>query len=189
MRRSPLLLVLQSIIERSYGMPRIIQNPGSFLIGDRGYRFFYAGAGVFEGKDGGRARLLVRPDAATLRAALYYPDALVYHLERHDPRHGLGDENIDAFADLVEELDHLLVLASRAAAGRPVTVIELELHAAVTKYLLVVHFLGLLTGRRRLSEFHRIWVRHHVFEKYADGDGEESSRYREAARQIGRAHV
>jgi hypothetical protein len=129
---------------------------------------------------------LVRPFGGVTQAALYYPDALVRHLEIHDPRRGLGDQNIDAFATFAEELDHLLTLASRSAAGRTVTLLELELHAAVTKYLVVIHFLGRLTGRRRVAELHRLWARHHLFEKYAPGGGEEGDRYRTAARLAGR---
>lgn len=181
-----LLPLLQAVIERSYGMPRLLEDAGRFLIGDGGYRLLYGGRPSGDGGPGPRARLLVRSDESTLRAALYYPDALVLHLERHDPRDGIGDDNIDAFATLVEELDHLLLLASRAAAGRSVTLLELEHHAAVTKYLLVVHFLGRLTGRRRVSEFHRLWARHHLFEKYADDQEGGVDRYHEAARLAGR---
>jgi hypothetical protein len=183
---APLLRLLQAVIERSYGMPRLVEDAGRFLIGDGGYRLLYAGRLSEDDGARPRARLLVRSGDATLRASLYYPDALVRHLERHDPRAGIGDENIDAFATFVEELDHLLLLASRAAEGRSVTLLELEHHAAVTKYLLVVHFLGRLTGRRRVSEFHRLWARHHVFEKYAGPRDGEAGRYHEAARLAGR---
>ena len=149
-----LLPVLQSIIERSYGMPRIVENASAFLIGDYGLRSLYEDRlrGSRQERLTG-AMLLVRADPIVLRVSLYYPDALVRHLERNDPRAGIGDDNIDAFATLVEELDHLLTLASRAAAGRSVSLLELEHHAAVTKYLLVVHFLGRLTGRRRVPAF------------------------------------
>src|SRR5262249_21490509 len=90
------------------------------------------------------------------------------------------------FGTFVEELDHLLTLASRVHARRPVTLFELELHAGVTKYLLVMHFIGRLTGRQRVSEFHRRWARHHLFEKYAGGPGDEAERYRQTARLAGR---
>ena len=181
-----LLPILQSVIERSYGMPRVVGDAARYLIGDHGYRRLYGEPETEEGHRHGAARLLVRTGTGGLRAAVYYPDALVSHLERHDPRAGLGDENIDAFAVLVEELDHLLVLASRAAEGRDVKLLELEHHAAVTKYLIVVHFLGRLTRRRRISEVHRRWARHHLFEKYDEAPDEEAARYREAARQAGR---
>jgi hypothetical protein len=186
----PLLPILQSMIERSFGMGRVVQSASWFLIGDSGLFRFYGirGAKDYPARDGSEfgARVLVRPTSDPLRVALYYPDRLVRHLELHDPRAGLDDRNIDAFATLVEELDHLLTLASRAEARRPVTLLELELHAGVTKYLAVMHFLGRLTGRRRISDFHRRWARHHLFEKYHRGPGDDASRYREAARLAGR---
>lgn len=192
----PLFQALQGIIERTYGMPKVIADSGAFLIGDAGLRVFYLDAegGRSEGwrsEDGPTvhhtgARVLVRGSEGNPRLALYYPDSLVRHLERHDPRRGIDDENIDAFAVLVEELDHLLVIASRAARRRPVSLLELEIHAGVTKYLVVIHFLGRLVSRRRLSEFHRVWARHHLFGKYAGGRGERESRYLEAARLAGR---
>jgi hypothetical protein len=181
----PLLAVLQGIIQRTYGMPRLWTDPGLFLVGDTGLRRFYGRP--LQGSEEAvvhrvGARVLVRNSGGSPRLAVYYPDALVRHLETHDPRRGIDDHNIDAFAILIEELDHLLVIASRAARHRPVALLELEIHAGVTKYLVVVHFLGRLIRRRRLSEFHRLWARHHVFGKYAPGDGPEETRYLEAAR-------
>jgi hypothetical protein len=180
--RRPLILILKSIIERSYGMQPVIGDLTPFIIGDAGYRALYGETTTDASNGTAGARLMVRQEGSTVRAAVYYPDALVRHLEQHDPRNGVGDDNIDAFAALVEELDHLLALASRAAEGRPVTLLEMECHADVTKYLLVLHFLGKQTGRRRLSESHRCWARHHLFERYAQEAGEEGARYRHAAR-------
>jgi hypothetical protein len=178
---TPLVQTLKSIIERSYGMPRVIGDLGPYIIGDEGLRSLYDGRLAPEGEEHDRPRLLVRGDGPTVRAAVYYPDALVRHLERFNPLAGIGDVNIDAFACLVEELDHLLTVASRASEGRQVTLLELESHAGVTKYLLVLHFLGKQARRRRLSEAHRRWARHHVFEKYSRDPDEEAARYRDAA--------
>ncbi len=186
MNGPPLLLTLQSIIERSYGMPRVIDDVTPFLVGDAGYREFYRGRDGADPEAEVGARLLVRESGATLRAALYYPDELVRHLERHDPVRSLGDVNIEAFAVLVEELDHLLTLASRAAEGRPISLLELEHHADVTKYLVVIHFLGRQTGRRRIAESLRRWARHHVLERYEASARGEERRYRDAARLAGR---
>jgi len=195
-KNRPLLPALQGIIERTYGMPKVIADTGVFLIGDAGLRAFYRypwqdSHGDANGAHGATvhptgARVLVRNMEGSPRLAVYYPDSLVRHLEQRDPRRGIDDDNIDAFAVLIEELDHLLVIASRTARRRPVSLLELEIHAGVTKYLVVTHFLGSLVGRRRLSEFHRVWARHHLFGKYAAGHGEHESRYLEAARLAGR---
>ncbi|HEV8200748.1 MAG TPA: hypothetical protein VGS03_12065 [Candidatus Polarisedimenticolia bacterium] len=184
-RQLPLVPALQSIIERTYGLEPLVGDVAPYLIGDAGLRAM-ARAGAETAGEPGRPRLLLRPEGEGMRAVIYYPDALVTHLERHDPRRGLDDRNIDAFAMLVEELDHLLTVASRLASGRPLRLLELEMHALVTKYLVVLHLLGRLTGRRRISEFHRAWTRHHLFEKYADGGDAESVRYLEAARLASR---
>ena len=182
----PLLPVLQSIIERTYGLEPLRGGVAPFVVGDAGLRALHHRDGGYGDLEMGRPRLRLRPDSGGYRAVVYYPDALVRHLERHDPRRGLDDANIDAFAMLVEELDHLLVVASRLAAGRGVRLLELEMHALVTKYLVVLHLLGRLTVRKRVSEFHRLWARHHLFEKYAGGADGESRRYREAARLASR---
>lgn len=186
MNARPLIVTLQSMIERSYGMPRVIEDVTPFLIGDAGYRERYRGRDGSAPADEVGARLLVRDSGATLRAALYYPDRLVRHLERHNPLLGLGDVNIEAFAVLVEELDHLLTVASRAAEGRPVSLLELEHHANVTKYLVVIHFLGRQTGRRRIADSLRWWTRHHVLGRYETGGATGQTRYRDAALLAGR---
>jgi hypothetical protein len=173
-----LLTLLKSMIERSYGMPPVIGDVSPFIIGDAGYAALYGRA---EG-----ARLLVRETPASLRVSLYYPDALVRHLERFNPMTAVGDDNIEAFGVFIEELDHLLTLASRAAESRPVSRMELEHHAMVTKYLVVVHFLGKQVGRRRLPDALRHWARHHLLERYAPGEGEDPGRYRDAAKLAGR---
>ncbi len=181
MKQSSLVQTLKSIIERSYGLPVVIEDLAPYIVGDRGYRAFYGAGAGGSPEDGTAARVMVRYDGDQLRAALYYPDALVRHLERFNPLAGVGDENIDAFAMLVEELDHLILLAGRAVVGRPASLLELEYHAGVTKYLMVLHFLARQTRRRRLSEQHRRWARHHLFEKYAEDGGDAATRYRDAA--------
>jgi hypothetical protein len=176
----PLVEVIRSIIQRTYGLTQIIGEVGPYIVGDQGFRKLYGGSPDPSGEAG--ARLLVRHSGDHVRAVVYYPDALVRHLERFNPIHGLGDVNITAFAVLVEEIDHLLTLASRAVEGRGVTLLELEHHANVTKYLTVLHFLGKQTGRLKVDEGLKHWARHHLFERYSGEDGAEESRYREAAR-------
>lgn len=209
MARPPSLLeTLQGIIERTYRMRTGIRDVGLFVLGDDGYRRLYGSAAVCEKVAlpvgaGGDARLLLRLDSRSgaLRAAIYYPDAMVRRLEERSPARGLDDGNIDDFAVLVEELDHLLCVASRVGEGRAFSLLELELHANVTKYLAGALFLALSrsgaeggAGRRPpsagrgpasgLTEGERAWLRYHLFEKleFADEDPEVRARYRHAAR-------
>ena len=178
MNSTPLVVVLKSIIERSYGMRPVIHDIGPFLIGDRGYEVLY-GDGRHERSSG--ARMMVRQELDSVRLAVYYPDALVRHLEHFNPLVGLGDVNIDEFSVLIEELDHLLTMAGRVAEGRPVSLLELEHHANLTKYLVVLHLLGRQIRRTRLPESLRLWARHHLFGKYSEETNESAKRYREAA--------
>jgi len=176
----PLVEVLKGIIERTYGIPSLIPDISPFIVGDEGLRSIYGGIACSTPVEG--ARVLVRDLGKSVRAAIYYPDALVRHLERFNPLYGVGDVNIAAFAVLVEEVDHLLTLTSRAAEGRAVTLLELEHHACVTKYLMVLHFLGRQTGRRQLGDALKQWARFHLFERFSQREGGEAERYREAAR-------
>jgi hypothetical protein len=180
-----LLETVQRLLERTYAMRSGVGEVGRFLVGDAGYRRFYGSvSGVVRRVDTTEceSRLLVRDSADGVRACIYYPDSVVHQLEARPPQHGLCDRNVDAFAVLVEELDHLLVIAERSFQGRPVSLFELELHANVSKQLVLERFLA---GRsRRLGPRRRVWLRHHLFGKldYCDEDLQVRSRYREAAR-------
>jgi hypothetical protein len=179
-----LLVSLQGLLARTYRMRAVeALDLGRFVIGDAGYRRFYGGEHTAAAAaDGSGARTLIREADGGVRASMYLPDALVQRLERHPPQHGVSERNVDAFATLVEELDHLLYVADRAAGARTLTLFELELHANVSKHLVLTRFLA--GGRGRLTEAERVWLRFHLFEKfrYADEDGAVRARYRQAAR-------
>ena len=185
MIRPPLLEQIRGLIDRSYDHSTGFLGPvEQYVLGDDGYRRLLADCRVVEqvgsGADG--ARLLIRPDpAGRLRVSLYYPDRLIATLERHDPSRGLHAGNIDAFATFVEELDHLLLLASRARSGPPLTLLEMELHANVTKELVVRHYLARLRRRGRAAV---AWARYHLFEKhrFSDPDLAVRQRYEDATR-------
>jgi hypothetical protein len=156
-----------------------------FIIGDQGFRLLYGSETLVERADAGTgtgARTLLRSTDDGLRACIYYPDVMIQRLECFPPQQGLHEENVDAFADLVEELDHLLLVAERSAQRRSFSLLELELHANVSKYLVLSRFLA---GRAaRLSPGRRKWLRHHLFDKlrYRAADRQVLQRYREAAR-------
>ena len=183
-QRLSLVEVVQRLLERTYRMRTGLADVGRFLVGDFGYRELYGlGASYVAGAaaDAG-SKTLVRETSDGVRASVYLPDALVDRLERFPPQRGLGDENVDAFATLVEEVDHLLVIAARARGQRPVSLFELELHANVSKHLVLSRFLA--GSAPRLGERRRLWLRHQLFEKvtYCDDDLDIRDRYRQAAR-------
>ena len=179
-----LLEQLRGLIERTYGFKSGLDDLGRYVVGNAGYRRFYAGreAATRVDSPGAQARTLVRDVPGALRACIYYPDELIETLERHPPQLGVCDANVDAFSILVEELDHLLLLVRRREQGRSVSLFELELQANVTKHLVLSRFLA--AGRPRLAPPERAWLRHHLFEKglFVDDDPDVTERYRQAAR-------
>lgn len=183
----PLIDQLARLIEVTYDIDSGTIPLGRFVVGDRGHALLTADRRVRRevGHDGSGARVLLRPlpDGERWAAAVYLPDALVEHLERHDPRRELSALNADGFAAVVEEVDHLVTIAERSAAGAALTLLELEWHAAVTKYLVLVHFAGRLSGGR-LEPAARAFVLDHVFHRgeWSDADPEVRRRYREAHR-------
>jgi hypothetical protein len=102
-------------------------------------------------------------------------------VDPHDPRPRLtARAALRALACAAEGVSHFVYLATRAAAGRPVSLLELEVQAEVDKFVLLVLHLwrrGLRRTSRALRRrlFER--VRYHAFL----GD-EELARYREANR-------
>jgi hypothetical protein len=189
--RSTLLHSLQALLERTYRMDTGIADVGTFVIGDEGFRVLYGGASRMEAAAARSAthgaRVLVREASGSVAASIYYPDVLIRHLEDCPPARGLTESNIDAFATFVEELDHFLLLAERVRLKRPVTLLELEMHANVTKYLVCALFLAAARGRGKrapLGDEDRVWLLWHLFEKvtFAEPDPHVQARYRAAAR-------
>lgn len=180
-----LLETVQALLERTYRMRTDLADIGRFVIGDAGFRRLYGGEVLVTSLGAGAAlgaKTLVRETEREVRACIYYPDALILRLEEHPPQRGLHDGNVDEFATLVEELDHLLVVAERAQDEMPVSLFELELHANVSKHLVLARFLA---GRGRpLDERSRAWLRYHLFHKASadDADPDVRDRYRDAQR-------
>ena len=183
MIREPLLVALYGLLRRTYALGAPLFPIGRYVIGDAGLRALYPkGEHEVRSESGAGARLLVRDTGAGVRACIYYPDAMIRHLEDKPPQRGLDEDNVDAFAVLVEELDHLLVAAERAHAGRGVSLLELEVQANVSKDLVLSRFL--VRQGRHLGRSRREWLRHHLFHgrTYCDKDPEVRSRYDAASR-------
>ncbi|MEE9218121.1 MAG: hypothetical protein V3U98_03550 [Acidobacteriota bacterium] len=197
-----LLEQMKALIERTYDLSTGIDNIGAFVIGDEGWRALYADADltsvVRSGHtgtwSGAAARLsgcapfpagtLVRQVGNELRLSLYYPKALIDHLESHHPLRCLDEANIDGFAVFVEELDHLLHIAHRSRLGRELTLLELEWQANLTKYLVTRHLLAKRLSPRPFNDHAEHWVCYHLFEKpgYTGDSPEVIGRYRDAVR-------
>ena len=192
---------LQRLIERTYDLRTGVTDIGRFLIGDDGFRCIYGaldeaglirdkvlqgggGSPIASGASSGAARLLMRTRDEGLAVSLYLPDSLVACLERNDPTRGIDDGNVDAFNTLVEELDHFLVIADRWNTRGVVSLLDMELHANITKYLVLKMFVAKLRRTQRLASDDALWVRRQVFEagEFVEPDPEVRSRYRDAAR-------
>ncbi len=187
-RQVSLLEQVRGLLERSYQHhTAVLGSLAPFILGDEGYRRLVHRREVVQVVRSGTAgaRLLIRQrPGGVLRVSLYYPDHLIRTLELNDPARRLDTNNVDAFATFVEELDHLLLLATRSQAGPPLSMLEMELHANVSKELVLRHFLARLEGVRRLSTTAVAWIRFHLFEKqeFSDPDPALRQRYTDATR-------
>jgi hypothetical protein len=181
----PLLEVVRGLLERTFHMRSGLGALAPFIIGDRGYHALY-GAGRQPrgvGSPGGQgAKTMVRETTDGVAACIYFPDSLIDRLEAHPPNRGVGQENLLEFATFVEEIDHLLMIAERSRDGRPISLFELELHANVSKHLVLTRFLA--GAAPRLAAERRLWLRHELFDgvRYCDDDPATRQRYRDAAR-------
>ena len=177
---------LARLLERTYDIDFPVGPLGRFVVGEQGHALLTARRRVVERIDdarGGARLLLRRLERGGWAVALYLPAALVARLEQHDPRHELNEENAPDFATLVEEVDHLVTFADRAAHGADISLLELEWHAVVSQYLVLAHFIGRLAGRPRLQDHERAFLARHVFDADVDApDPEVSARYRRARR-------
>ncbi len=179
----PLIEELQRKIEKTYALDTGITNIEEFVIGDKGYKEFYVQEEirtVVNNNSG--SQVFIRDMGNTLKVSIYYPDELIKVLEDNDPRIGLHDDNIDACASFVEELDHFLFIAQNFKFKRPFSLLELELQANVTKYLVLKYFIALQNKSIRLREFDKEYIRYHLFykRKYDIEDPIEKTRYEDA---------
>lgn len=182
--RSTLLESVRSLLERTYRIESGLAEIGPFVIGDLGYRRLYASRQIQHTADSAgpsRATTLVRQTAEGVLACIYFPDELIRSLESYPPQDGVSDANVEEFAAFVEEIDHLLLVAERARLERSVTLFEMELHANVSKYLVLSRFLAGRTAQ--LVPAARLWLRRRLFQAgtFCDEDAAVVERYRDAA--------
>ncbi|HZY03930.1 MAG TPA: hypothetical protein VFF02_10555 [Anaeromyxobacteraceae bacterium] len=169
------LAFLQAEFEAIYGVtaPQV----GDYLLGREGARA--AGA-----EPAGREALLVRQEEGGLALGLFLDEAVLRGAAAADPHHPRPQLTrrscLDEVACAAEGVSHFVYLATRAVAGRPVSLLELEVQAEVDKFaLLLLHLWR--RGLRRASGA----LRRRLFERvgYQEGLGEEDlERYRTANR-------
>ncbi len=169
------LAFLQGDLEAIYGVeaPRVQE----FLVGGEAAR---AAGRVPRAPE----ELLVLEEDDVLSLGLYLDDAVMAAAagtDPHDPRPRLtARAALAPVACAAEGVSHFVYLATRAAAGRPVSLLELEVQAEVDKFaLLLLHLWR--RGLRRMSPA----LRRRLFERvryHAHLRAEELHRYREANR-------
>ncbi|HIE27411.1 TPA: hypothetical protein EYP66_09010 [Candidatus Poribacteria bacterium] len=181
-----LLEELQRKIEKTYAMDTGIEDVGKFIIGDRTYRRLYGDERIITSINSldTNARILIRQHTEPLRVSLYYPNWMIEKLERYDPRFGVYDVNIDEVAVFVEELDHLLLIGQSYKHRKPFSLLGLELHANITKYLVLSYFIANQMSPPRLNSVFRDLLKRHLFEEnqYVGKSAQEIERYTEANR-------
>ncbi len=128
--------------------------------------------------------LLVVEEDDGLLLGLYLDDAVMASAaaaDPHDARPRLTARPALAhLACAAEGVSHFVYVATRAAAGRPVSLLELEVQAEVDKFVLLLLHLW-RRGLRRMSPA----LRARLFERvryHAHLDAEELARYQEANR-------
>lgn len=178
-----LLETVGALLQRTYSM-RGSGGLSPFVIGDEGLRRLYRRRGRgsrLHPVEVGSAATLMRETTQGVAACIYFPDSLIERLEREPPQRGLTASNFDSFATFVEEIDHLLLLRERVRRGQPLRLVELELHANVSKYLVLTRFLVAASGP--LGPERRHYLAGRLFEDpRLDERGAVRERYRIAGR-------
>jgi hypothetical protein len=169
------LAYVQADLEAIYG----VEAPGvhDFLVGRDAARA--AGRAPHAPEE-----LLVLEDEDGLALGLYLDDAVIATAAAADPHHRrprlVARGALGRVACAAEGVSHFVYLATRAAEGRRVSLLELEVQAEVDKFVLLLLHLW-RRGLRRTSPA----LRYRLFERvryHAHLGGEELHRYEEANR-------
>jgi hypothetical protein len=169
------LAFLQEELESIYGVSA--PPVGEFLLGPEAA----AAAGRTAGAE---EELLVLEEDDGVALGLFLDPAVLSAAASADPHHRrprlVARRLLRHLAPATEGVSHFVYLSTRAAEGRPVSLLELEVQAEVDKFaLLLLHLWR--RGLRRVSPA----LRRRLFERIGFRDGlaaEELSRYREANR-------
>src|ERR1700676_2533058 len=115
------------------------------------------------------ARTFLRTSDDRLYVGIYYSNWLIEQLERHDPRSGLTNSNIQSLIMFVEEINHALHAALQFKAGLRRIDSEdfarnLELQGMVDTYMVLLLFVSFFRKTQKVSRTDRRWLRFHLFE-------------------------
>lgn len=84
----------------------------------------------------GPETLWIRQENGELQIALFIDPALLDELKKKNPFRQITRRNLNAFLIAIEGVSHFVYFLKKAAAKKPVSLLELELQAEVDKYLL-----------------------------------------------------
>lgn len=129
-------------------------------------------------------KLLVAEDENGAQLALYLDAAVLDRLQSNDPLATLNDGNLDDFWTVVEGISHFTYLTWRAATGRAVSLLELELQAEVDKYVCTAMLAAQQLSGRIPRELHNTLFDKHVLDPALVHP--EKERYRIANRYAGK---
>ena len=163
---------IQRLFERTYA--RVGINLEDCLI-DRqrcGQLSRLAGAAARELSD--LARTFLRTADDRLYIGIYYSQWLIEQLEKHDPRRGLSDDNIESLIAFVEEINHALHASLAFQRGMREIHSEdfarnLELQSLVDTYLVLLLFVAFFRRTQKISRTDRRWLRFHLFARQCAG--------------------
>ena len=158
---------IQRLLERTYASVGV--NLEECLIDRRRCGQLSALAGAQANELSMLARTFLRAADGNLRVGIYYSSWLIEQLEKHDPRSGLSDSNINALIAFVEEINHALHAALQFQRGEApnrheVYARNLELQAQVDTYLVLLIFVAFFRRPGKVTRADRRWLRFHMFE-------------------------
>lgn len=165
-----LLLDLQKITERTYQRGSGL-NMEKFVIGRQRFQDLNSQTSHEARQLSGIARTFFRVMDNRLYLAIYYSRPMIAALEKHDPRRGLNEKNIYPFIVFIEELDHAIHGALKFRSGernvrKEGFIRDLELLAKVDIYYTLKFFMAYFNKSGQLENWDRLWLRHHLFERW-----------------------
>jgi len=157
---------IQRLFERTYSSVGI--NLEDCIVGTERCKHLSQLAGAQARELSTIARTFLRQSGDHLYIGIYYSHWLIEQLERHDPRKGISEANIQQLIAFVEEIDHALhaTLAFRRGEtdfSQEDTIRNLELQARVDTYMVLLVFVAFFRKAQRVSRMDRRWLRFHLF--------------------------